>query len=99
MTQDWDSSMKSVDQLDLVPVLVYPFVIKIGTSECWSKLGHIINVHEIASASTASSVPEACDFCLGFNEGFKCPNLHDTWVCRSLSISLELAWTKSAKTG
>ena len=34
-------------------------------------------VHEAASASTASSFPEHCDFCPKFNEGVRCPNLDE----------------------
>ncbi len=52
----------------------YPFVIRIGTSFS-SKLGHVMDVHETASASKASSFPEGCDFCPKFNEGLGAPIL------------------------
>ncbi len=54
--------------------LTYPFVIKIATSS-FVKLGHVLNVHETASASTANNFAEDCDFCSKFNEGLGVPIL------------------------
>ncbi len=43
-------------------------------SDFSSKLGHATNVHKAASASTASSFPEGCDFCPNLNEGLGVPD-------------------------
>ncbi len=64
---------------------LYPFVIKIGTSNFSSKLGHVMNVHEIASASPASRFPENCDFSPKFNEGSGVPILMTQGTCLEIS--------------
>ena len=50
-----------------------PFVTKLGTFNFLSKLVNFMNVHETASASTASSVPKDCDFEPKFKEGSGVP--------------------------